>query len=132
MTMEAATDHDSEEDEGKPLVLFAIEPHSYAQAIGSTIAHLRPGLDVRFVKPEDLVAEMERRTPALVFCDGPRPEDCDAAVRWAQFSPYDEPEVVRVDGRAERFPGLGLEDLLEVVDRHSGDGDATGYGPPFG
>jgi hypothetical protein len=56
-------------DEGsKPLVLFAIEPRSYAQAIGGVIAELRPEIDVLVVDPEDLPTEMERWNPALVFC----------------------------------------------------------------
>ena len=102
---------------GKPLVFLAIEPRSYAQAIGGVIAELRPEIDVLVVHPEDLVAEMERRAPTLVLCGEERPGGCDEAVRWARFSPYEEPEVVRVDGRPERFPGLGLEDLLGLVDR---------------
>jgi hypothetical protein len=100
-----------------PLVLFAIEPHSYAQAIGTTLAHLRPALDVRCVGPKDLPAEMERRAPALVFCGEPRPDGCDEAVRWAEYRPYEDPDVVRVDGRLHGFPGLDLEDLLGLVDR---------------
>ena len=69
------------------------------------------------MEPEDLPAEIERRAPALVFCGDDRPDGCDEAVRWVRFSPYEEPEVVRVDGRNERFPGLDLEDLLGLVDR---------------
>ena len=115
MTNQSTTDRG---DEGaRPLVLFAIEPRSYAEAIGGVIAELRPGIDVLVVDPKDLVFEMGRRAPALVLCGEERPDGCDEAVRWAEFSPYEEPEVVRVDGRAERFPGLGLEDLLALVDR---------------
>ena len=101
-----------------PLVLFALEPHAYSEVIGKTVAHLRPVLDVRIVKPKDLAAEMERRAPAaFVFSGNPRPDGCDEAVRWARFSPYEEPEVVRVDGRAERSRASSLEDLLGLVDR---------------
>ncbi len=116
MTMEPTT-RDASDGVGKPLVLFAIEPRSYAEAIGGVIAELRPGIGVRVVEPEDLPSEMQRRLPALVLCGEERPDGCDEAVRWAEFRPYDEPEVVRVDGRDERFPGLGLEDLLGLVDR---------------
>jgi len=98
-------------------VLFALEPRSYAQAIGKVIAELRPGLEVLVVEPGDLVAEMERLGPSLVFCGEERPDGCEEAVRWAEFRPYDEAEVVRVDGREESFPDLGLEDLLGLVDR---------------
>lgn len=118
MAMEPTTRDtpDNEEDE-RPLVLLAIEPRSYAEAIGGVIAQLRPEVYVLVVHPEDLVSEMERRAPALVLCGEERPDSCDEAVRWAEFRPYEEPEVVRVDGRAERFPGLELEDLLGLVDR---------------
>ena len=116
MTMEP-TSNDTSDGEGGPLVLLAIEPLSYAEAIGGAIAALRPGVDVLVVSPEDLVPEMERRAPALVLCGEERPDGCDEAVRWASFRPYEEPEVVRVDGRAERFPGLQLEDLIGLVDR---------------
>ena len=104
-----------------PLVLVALEPRSYSQAIGQAVSELRPGLGVAVVEPEDLPAEMEKRLPALVLCGEPRPEGLGAAVRWAQFSPYEEPEVVRVDGCPERLPGLGLEDLLDLVDRICGN-----------
>ena len=121
MTMEPMTRDTPDEEEGEgPLVLLAIEPRSYAQAIGGVIAELRPEIDVLVVDPEDLISEMERRVPTLVFCAEERPDGCDEAVRWARFSPYEEPEVVRVDGRDERFPGLDLEDLLGIVDRLAG------------
>jgi hypothetical protein len=118
MTMEPPTRDtpDDEEDKGS-LVLLAIEPRSYAEAIGGVIAELRPGIDVVVVSPEELLPEMERRMPNLVLCGDDRPDGCDEAVRWAEFRPYEEPEVVRIDGRDERFPGLGLEDLLGLVDR---------------
>jgi hypothetical protein len=117
VTAAKTTDRTGEDSGGRPLVLLAIEPRSYAQAIGGVIAELRPELDVLVVDPEDLVSEMERRAPALVLCGEERPDGCSEAVRWAEFRPYEEPEVVRVDGRAERFPGLELEDLLGLVDR---------------
>lgn len=62
-------------------------------------------------------AEMERRAPTLVLCGEERPDGCDEAVRWAEFRPYEEPKVVRIDSRAERFPGLEIRDLLGLVDR---------------
>ena len=117
MAIEGTTTGCGEEVDGRPLVLIAVEPRSYAQAIGGAIAQLRPGVEVLALDPEDLPAEIGRRTPALVFCAEERPDGCDEAVRWARFSPYEEPEVVRIDGRPERFPGLELEDLLGLVDR---------------
>lgn len=77
-----------EVDQEKPLVLFAIEPHAYAEAIGSAIALLRPGLDVRSVGSVGLLAEMEDRAPAVVFSSEPRPGGGDGIARWAEFRPY--------------------------------------------
>ena len=104
-------------ERGKPLVVFALEPRSYAQAIGQTVALLRPNLEVLVVEPEDLPAEIRRREPAVVLCGEEKPDGCSEAVRWARFRPYEEPDVVRIDGLDEEFPGFGLEDLLELLDR---------------
>jgi hypothetical protein len=117
MAIEGTTTGRGGGGDGRPLVLIAVEPRSYAQAIGGAIAQMRPGVEVLALEPEDLAAELERRAPALVFCAEERPNGCDEAVRWARFSPYEEPEIVRIDGYAERFPGLGLGDLLGLVDR---------------
>jgi hypothetical protein len=101
-----------------PLVLFALRPRFYSEAIGRVVAELRPRLEVLVVEPEDLPAEMGRRTPALVLCSHPRPDGRDAdAVRWAEYRPYEDPEVVRVDGHDVLLPGLCLEDLIGLVDR---------------
>ena len=116
MTLEPTT-RDTPDGEDRPLVLLAIEPRSYAEAIGGTIAELRPGIDVIVAESRHLPEEGTLWTTAVVFCPAPRPQVLHPAVRWVQFAPYDEPEVVRVDGRAERFPGLGLWDLLDIVDR---------------
>jgi len=105
---------------GPPLVLFALEPRAYSEAIGGAVAHLRPGLEVLVVDPDALPAEMGRRAPSMVFSSEPKPDGPQGAARWVQFSPYDDPDVVRVDGRAESFPGLGFEELLGLVDRLSG------------
>ena len=100
-----------------PLVLFALRPRIYSDAIGRVTAQLRPGLEVRVVEPDDLPAEMGRGTPALVLCSQPRPEGCDAALHWAEYRPYEDPEIVRVDGHDEILPGLRFEDLIGLVDR---------------
>jgi hypothetical protein len=101
----------------KPLVLFAIEPRSYAQAIGGVAAEIRPNLEVLILEPEDLVREAARREPAVVLCGEPRPEGLDVGIRWAEFRPYEDPDVVLVDGLVESFPGFGLDNLVGLVDR---------------
>ncbi len=99
-----------------PLVLVALEPRVYADAIGRTVADLRPGLEVLVIDPDELPVGEELWAPGLVLCNRPRPEGC-AAAHWLEYRPYDEPDVVRVDGRAKRFPGLNFEGLLGLVDR---------------
>jgi hypothetical protein len=118
MTMDPET-IGAQEVEERPLVLLAIEPRSYAQAIGGAVATARPNIEVLVVEPGDIPSEMERRKPALVLCSGERPDGCAEAVRWAEFSPYEEPEVVKVDGVPHAFPGLGLADILWLVDLHA-------------
>lgn len=120
MMMLEPTTHDTSDGEERPLALFAIEPRSYAEAIGGAIAQLRPGIDALVVHPGDLRSEMGLRKPDLVLCGEERPDGCDETIRWAEYSPYEDPDVVRVDGRAERIPGLTLEDLLGLVDRFCG------------
>jgi hypothetical protein len=100
-----------------PLVLLALRPRIYSEAIGRVIADLRPGLEVLVVEPDDLPAEMERKAPALVLCSHPRPEGSGDDVRWAEYRPYLDPEVIRVDGHDELLPGLRFEDLVGLVDR---------------
>jgi len=97
-------------------VLFALEPRAYADAIGRTVADLRPGLEVLVVDPDELPIGEEFWAPALVLCSRPRPEG-SAAARWLEYRPYEEPDVVWVDGRARRLPGLNFEGLLGLVDR---------------
>ena len=106
---------------GPPLVLVCLEPRSYSGVIGGAIAQLRPELDTLVVEPEELSAEVECRAPSLVLSASPRPAYCDEDVRWAEFRPYDEPDVVYVDGRPHRFLELDLWGLLEVVDHFCGD-----------
>jgi hypothetical protein len=118
MTMEPTT-RDTLGREQSPFVIFALEPYSYAEAIGQTVAALRRHLEVLVVEQRHLPAEGTLWCTAVIFCSIPRPESCHAAIRWVQFSPYEEPKVVRVDGVPHTFPGLGLEDLLWLVDLHT-------------
>jgi len=99
------------------LVLFALEPAAYSEAIAGAIGRSRPELEVLALDPVDLHAEAQRRRPRLVLAAGPRPEGLAVAPRWAQYRPYEDPEVVRVDGVPHRFPALDLGDLLGLVDR---------------
>jgi hypothetical protein len=100
-----------------PLVLFALEPRAYSEAIALAVASLREEMQVMAVDPEELPAVADFSVPAIVLSSRPMPEGHDGAVRWAEYRPYEDPDVIRVDGRAEHIPGFGLEDVLGLVDR---------------
>lgn len=100
-----------------PLVLFALEPHAYSEAIALAVASLREEMQVMVVDPKELPAVADFSAPAIVLSSRPLPEGHDGAVRWAEYRPYEDPDVVHVNGRAERIPGFGLEDVLGLVDR---------------
>ena len=100
-----------------PLVLFALEPRSYSEAIGLAVASLREEMQVTTIDPEKLPAVADFSAPAIVLSSRPMPDDHDGAVRWAEYRPYEDPDIIRVDGRAEHIPGFGLEDVLGLVDR---------------
>ena len=69
------------------------------------------------VDPEKLPAVTDFSAPAIVLSSRPMPGDHDGAVRWAEYRPYEDPDIIRVDGRAEHIPGFGLGDVLGLVDR---------------
>jgi hypothetical protein len=72
---------------------------------------------VLVVEPDELPAEMGRRTPALVLCNRPRPEGRDDAVHRSEYRPYLDPEVICVDGHDELLTGHRFEVLVGSVDR---------------
>jgi hypothetical protein len=100
-----------------PLVLFALEPRVYSEAIALAVASLREEMQVVTVDPEELSAFADLPAPAIVLSSRPMPEGHDGAARWAEYRPYEDPDIIRVDGRAEHIPGFGLEDVLGLVDR---------------
>ena len=116
----AATEDRVPTNESKPLVLVALEPRTYASVIGRVVADLRPGLSVQMVEADDVVAEAERLSAALVLCSAPCPDPHLPGTRWIEFRPYDEPETLRVDGRDVPIradgSGMDLEDVLWIVD----------------
>ena len=66
--------------------------------------------------PEDLEKLVR---PAVVFSSEPRPDGDNETARWAEYRPYDEPDVVRVDGVPHRLPGFDLVNVLWLVDLHT-------------
>ena len=69
------------------------------------------------VDPEKLPAVADYSAPAIVLSRRTMPDDRAGDVRWTEYRPYEDPDIIRVDGRAEHIPGFGLEDVLRLVDR---------------
>jgi hypothetical protein len=87
-------------------------------AIVAVIGDLRPRLDVRVVKPEELVEEAESLDPHLVLCSQPEPRKRERFRSWVEFHPYaDEPKVrIRIEDRWSVLEDADLDDLLAIVD----------------
>ena len=100
-----------------PLVVFALEPRVYSEAIAQALASSRGEMQVITVDPEELPAVADFWAPAIVLSSRRVPEGHDDAVRWVEYRPYEDPDIVHVDGRAEHIPGFGLEDVFGLVDR---------------
>lgn len=104
--------------EDSTILLVALEPRSYSQAIGWAIAALRPALSVRVVEPQDLVEETARFRPRLVLCSRKKHPSALAATGWIEyhFSDYGPPTVI-VNDRREKTPALDLYDMLALIER---------------
>ena len=99
------------------VVLVAIEPRSYQEAIGAVIRDLRPRLEVRMIEPEALEAEVARSEPEVVIGYLPESATTGARIAWAEFRPYEEPAArIRAGTRRWELRDVSLEDLLFVVD----------------
>jgi len=101
------------------VVVFAIEPRSYRQAMGAVIQASRPHVEVVVLEPGTLEAAVARLEPDLVFAARPEaPSSPDKPAAWVEFHPYDEPPArVRLAGRRWELGEVELEDLLSIVDR---------------
>lgn len=103
------------------VVLVAIEPRSYRQAIGQAIQALRPHVEVVILDPDTLGAGVRRLDPHLVFAnrpDAPGPEGGSTRrSAWVEFRPYEEPPArVCLAGRRWELEEVELADLLSIVD----------------
>ena len=99
------------------VVIVAIEPRSYRQAMGQAIRALRPHVEVVVLEPSTLQAGVKRLDPELVFAN--RPDACAPTGRtaWVEFLPYEEPPArVCLAGRRRELGEVELSDLLSLVD----------------
>lgn len=100
-------------------VLVALEPRVYSHAIGTSIAELRPAVDVWIVEPCEIGGELQRSAPGVVLCSRPRASSAEDGPCWVQFDAYAEsPEAeIVVDGTATEIRHATLDDLLSIIDR---------------
>lgn len=105
----------------RKLILVALEPRLFSEAIGDAIQNLRPNLEVEVVEPDDLASEVERQNPPLVLCGGPEPEDGPDGLVWIEYRPHDDARAI-IYARGQRLD-LGvakLTDLISIVDTAEG------------
>jgi hypothetical protein len=103
------------------VVLIAIEPRSYRQAVGEALRSMRPHVEVVVLEPGTLGAGVARLEPEVVFADGPDASSPPGRPAWVEFRPYEEPPArVRLAGRRWELGEVGLEDLLSLVDEAEG------------
>lgn len=106
-----------QDTEGRPTILFAIEPTSYRQAIGSAVQQLRPYLRIETVEPAALDREVACLEPLLVFANRPGDLLSGGQVGWVEFRPYGTPVArIRLNGHYSELEEAGLNDLLDLVD----------------
>lgn len=103
--------------EDRPTILFAIEPTSYRQAIGSAVQQLRPYLRIETVEPAALDKEVACLKPLLVFANRPGDLLSGGQAGWVEFRPYETPVArIRLNGCYSELEEAGLSDLLDIVD----------------
>jgi len=99
-------------------VLVANEPESYREAFSSCLQHLRPGIEVVALQPEDLDQAVKSQAPSLVLCSHVTPTVEDKALAWIEFNAESESlMVVSLPGLRLRVIDDGLPALLSIVDR---------------
>lgn len=114
---------------GPMVVVFAIEPRSYRQAMGEALQAMRPGLEVIVLDPDTLEAAVARLKPDLVFAARPEAPSFPARATWVEFRPYEVPPAkVRLAEKRWELGEVGLPDLLSIVDR-AGELARTGKDP---
>lgn len=99
------------------VVIVAIEPRSYRQAMGQAIQALRPHIEVVVLDPDTLEAGVARLEPHIVFANRPDAPAPTGRPAWVEFRPYEEPPArVHLAGRRRELAEVELSDLLSLVD----------------
>ena len=102
----------------KMRALVANDPRVYREVIADALKRLRPLIEVSLAEPEDLEREVGRRRPHLVICSRISAAVQAGCLAWLVLYPEgeDRAEIGRAGGHTTLLPGVGVDDLLSMVD----------------
>ncbi len=99
-------------------ILLTNEPRSYREAIAGAVRALKPNTEVFVAGPENLDAEVKRRSPHLVVCSQATPLVERRSLVWVELYPdHGSISTVSIDGERSTVVDIELADLLITVDR---------------
>jgi hypothetical protein len=99
-------------------ILLANEPRSYRETLAAALRILKPNIEVFVVDPDELDAEVERLSPQVVICSRATPIVKARSLAWVELYPeHGSVSVVSVGGKGSTIAGIGLGDLLMVIER---------------
>lgn len=99
-------------------ILLANEPRSYRETLAAAFRILKPNTEVFVIDPDKLDGEVERLSPQLVICSRTTPTVETRSLAWVELYPEDRSvSVISVGGKRSTIAGIGLGDLLLVIDR---------------
>jgi hypothetical protein len=99
-------------------ILLANEPRSYRETLAAALRILKPNIEVFVVDPDELDAEVERLGPQVVICSRATPIVKARSLAWVELYPeHGSVSMVSVGGKRSTIAGIGLGDLLMVIER---------------
>ena len=103
----------------KMRVLVANDPRVYREVIADGLKELRPLIEVSTAEPDELEREVARLRPHLIICSRSISPDAQArCLAWVVLYPdgEDRADIGGAGGRTSLLVGVGVNDLLSVVD----------------
>ncbi len=103
----------------KMRALVANDPRVYRELISDAFRRMRPLIEVSAALPEELEEAVARVRPHLVICSSHLTAAARAAcLAWVVLYPDGEDlaQIGGATGRTALLTGVGLDDLLSVVD----------------
>jgi hypothetical protein len=100
------------------LILIAMEPLLYGEALADSVSDRRPHLDVQVVEPGMLGSEVERQGPKMVLSSRDGAGISVGVLAWIEYHPYNSPKAaIRIGDQRFEQDVADLADLISVVDR---------------